>query len=297
MSENIWVPAEESALWQAQLGALLQTQLRRYTMGDSSSVRYETAQALLASVAYTVAVGRQSRPETGMDDIEALFAAGRREIAARVKKGRKLLFLVRYTRLDIDNAAYLDTYVALKDFFGAYDTRFFAHEVPCLIDYQLAGGQPEGYQGIDYINAYLSRLLLENRFCRCFETARIAALLKVYVPDYREQVVNLYEPVAANALGRVLLGAAPQPLDISARQAGELHAMLAPKAPEYRRVVLAGAAKELCGALSLPEDVAAYVAETAAALLPRLAAVGAAGYHNIFLSLAGKSVPEEENKA
>lgn len=106
--------------------------------------------------------------------------------------------------LPIDNISYNDTIRSIEGFFKKYDIQFFAHKIPCSIDYQPCHAVPEELQGIEYINEYLRRIVLENRFCSRFDSGKIIELLEAYCPDYRELLINIYEPVATNALGIAL---------------------------------------------------------------------------------------------
>jgi hypothetical protein len=73
--------------------------------------------------------------------------------------------------------------------------------VPCDIDYQLCRPVPEDLLGVEYVNEYLRRVVLENDFLRRFPKEPVIKLLENYCPDYRGLLINLYEPVATNALG------------------------------------------------------------------------------------------------
>lgn len=106
--------------------------------------------------------------------------------------------------MQVDNISYRETILSIESFFRKYDIQFFAHDIPCNIDYQLCHDVPEELQGIKYINEYLRRFILENRFCSRFDSDIIIKLLEACCPDYRELLINIYEPVATNALGIAL---------------------------------------------------------------------------------------------
>lgn len=48
---------------------------------------------------------------------------------------------------------------------------------------------------------YLRHILLENELLGKFDVSPVLSLLKAACRDYRELLINLYEPVAANAIG------------------------------------------------------------------------------------------------
>lgn len=260
-----------------QLGQLLARQFALYTMGDSSSLPVQTAQALLDSILFTLSLA----PDAANAPLAKRAETGRQTVATLVAEGRQLLHKANMTKLRSDNIAYHDSYAALSDFFKLYDARFFAHDIPCLLDYPLCGAPPNG-RGILFINEYLRRLTLENTLIRVFPAKQVQALLRAYVPDPAGQVVNLLEPVLTNALGRVLLGLDPHPLDIDPAGVQHLcHLFL-------RRPVtllLADAAVQLATSLGRGNTAAAYITQTAMALAGRITALGgSADYGGVFLS-------------
>lgn len=164
---------------------LLAARTERYTMGESSSVTVETAQALLESIRYTLALGCEVQghsPAALPQDtsLSALLMAGQAEAERRAKAGKALLTRAKVLLSDIDDAALQETLAELGQFFRRYDLWFFAHDIPCAIDYILDMPISEDLQGIDYVNAYLQTLLAEGRAVplrRKQEEARLNALL------------------------------------------------------------------------------------------------------------------------
>ena len=120
------VPRGARAQLEAQLLSLLAWQARLFTAGDSTSLPEETARSLLESVEYG-----------------------------------KRLWLAACERLPpVENRSMQDTLRGIGTFFRRYDVRFFAHEIPCDIDYQLAIPVEPEQKGVDYVNRYLERLTL-----------------------------------------------------------------------------------------------------------------------------------------
>jgi len=138
------------------------------------------------------------------NDLEELLKKGQKKIQRLVEIGKWQLSKVKENPLPVYNMSYCETIHNIESFFQKYDVQFFAHEIPCSIDYQLCHAVPDELQGIKYINEYLRRIILENRFCRRFCSNNIIRLLKAFCPDYRELHINIYEPVAVNVLGIVL---------------------------------------------------------------------------------------------
>lgn len=197
---------------QCELWALLGKRTSRFTMGDSSSVPVETAQGLLHSVCFSIGVElrkcpglRQAAIRLRTEGIAALFELGKGEVKKKVLEGRVLLEELLRTAVPTNNRAFLDTvHKALPMFFKRYDADFFAHGITCDIDYQLFCSVEE-LEGVEYINEYLRRLLLENRFICAFEPDTVYRLLEGYCVDPVEQLINLFEPVFVNATGLALL--------------------------------------------------------------------------------------------
>lgn len=277
----------KSRLWH-----LLAERTQRYTMGDSTSVPVETAGELLRSVCFTIALHLKTAGANRallLRDmpLPELLQAGRADIEAQVKAGRECLQKVKDSAPKLCNLSYWDTLAGLETFFKKYDIYFFAHEIPCDMDYQLCLAVPEELQGIEYINEYLRRLRVENEFCGQFETCAMTALLKSYCADYEGLLINLYEPVAVNALGIAMLEGDIPALNITDRDRMELMNRLkdggkAKTAQELRR-----AAEVLCGRFSIGDAAAKdYLKRTAAELCPRiLAALPNNRLERIFLTL------------
>jgi hypothetical protein len=283
--ENLLAPQEAIKI-QSKLWDILAQRTESYTMGGSSSVRAETAQELLKSAGFVISHGIQHvlgrgndngmRPELFRecllnDDYDTLFRAGLKAIEALVDEGKALLEAVKRTAIAVQNTAYRGTLKELGVFFSRYHYHHFAHDIPCMLDYPLAHPVDETLLGIDYINDYLRRLLIENDFCGCFEAGTVTALLKSIVPDEKEDLLNIYEALAANAFALTLLGGDIVALDLTAydrdRLAEQIGAWTEDIAPAKLRAVSAG----LCVILDLEGGTAAeYLEQTAIALYARL---------------------------
>lgn len=283
--ENLLTPSDVLKI-QAKLWDVLANRVESFTMGGSSSVRVETAQELLKSVGFVISHGLKRVCGYGVadeseqaslrerllnDDYDALFKTGLGEIKERVKEGEALMEAANKTAIAVDNVAYRDTLRQIGVFFKRYHYHHAAHDIPCMIDYPLALPVDETLLGIDYINEYLRRLLLENDFCGRFDTETVTALIKSVAPDYKENLLNIYEAVAANALGLTLLGGDIIQLDITDRDRAQLAALISAwpegDAPTKLRVVSTG----LCAVLDISDGAAAeYLAQTASELYVRL---------------------------
>jgi len=272
---------------------LLAHRTDRYTMGDSSSVSVETAEELLKSISFTIAVylkASGSPPSLLLecDDIQKLMDAGWLELKAQMETGKKLFHEVIRCAPQVDNRSYHDTIEGIGTFFRKYDYRFFAHMIPCDIDYQLCHAVSEELQGIEYINEYLKRLYMENTFCNQFEVGMVISLLKRYCPDYEGLLINMFEPVAVNAIGLALRGGAIACLDMTPYDRRELLARFNKWSKADAMRELRAAADKVCAQLSMEDGFSIkYLRKTARDLYPRItAALPSGSLEGIFLSLA-----------
>lgn len=62
------------------------------------------------------------------------------------------------------------------------------------------------YIGVEYIYNYLHTLSLENEFCHNFEISKINKLLKGYDKQCELLLINIFELVLINSLGRIICG-------------------------------------------------------------------------------------------
>ncbi len=113
---------------------------------------------------------------------------------------------------------------------------------------------PETLLGVDYIHEYLTRLLVEADFLRRFDVDRCVRVLGHSSPDFEDLLVNLYEPVATNAIGRVLTGKEPTPLWISDARRAEIALRLGPLTGAQRGRAMRQAASATCDALGIHDD-------------------------------------------
>jgi len=274
-----------------RLFELLADRTESYMQGDSSSVRVELAEELLKSICFTLGIAVKWHGE-GLgalknSDMADLLREGWGQLESKIKKGRDLLQKVKESSPAVKNRSYFDTLAGIEPFFHNYDFRFLAHQTPGNIDYQICHSVPEGLMGVEYINEYLRRLLIENEFCGHFNATEIEALLESYCPDYVGLLINIFEPVAVNALGLALLGGGVRSLDISGGDRERLVNTFNVFAPEELCVMLDNAAQTVCGELGISNtDTEEYLKMTAGALCPRIkAALPKGDLSGIFLSL------------
>ena len=278
------VPRREA--FAAEFLALLTERAARFTMGDSTSVRLETAEAMARSLQYCISLALPAANEPKIETRSAreLYESGLLEARRRIKRAALLLRQAESLRPPVENVAFRDTLAALPDFFRRYDPEFFACEIPCDIDYPLCAPVPESKAGVDYVLDYLRRLNTESAFLRRFPAPLLALAYERYYGD-DGLLVNLYEPVAAAAVGRALAGKAVKNLFTDAEDRGRIALALNGAGEEGAEALLAKAAETACAELDIASAFdRAYCRSAALALLPRLrAAAPEDGYAGIFV--------------
>lgn len=285
---------------QMQCLGLLAMNTERYTKGESSSVRVETAQSIMVSSLYTVGVYLKSLPGAASalesikrERVSELYRLGREGIAAKFGVARQLYGLVRATRIDSPNHAYGATIDGMEEFFRLYDADFAAHEAPGSIDYQLLN-PVTGFAGVEYMVQYLQSLHAENLLCSRFDSAAIHEVMRGYDEGYEDLLINLCGQVLQNALGCVMLGKDLLSLDIGPSDIRRFKSLLGGHSTESIRGILQKAADELFESLairdrSLKEYVRQSLPETASRVH---AALETGTLQTVFVHRRGKTAAQ-----
>ncbi|MDQ7095385.1 DUF6179 domain-containing protein [Desulfosporosinus sp. PR] len=248
--------AEYEAI-QIQSIELLTKQLRRYTFGESSSVKVETAQSTMQSIFYTLGICLKSLADADMSlaalkqkPLSELYQQGKTLIREQIAQARQLLAAIQDDDFSTDNQAYNDTIrSALPSFFSDYDPDFSAHDTPAPIDYPLSSDNGN-LAGIEYILNYLQTLRLENQFLHRFGPPALNSLLRSFNSHYQDLLINIFELTATNALGCILAGKNPLLLDIQPTDIACLKARLDPWKIE-EKPILPAAVRHLCQKLNI----------------------------------------------
>lgn len=168
-----------------------------YCMGECSSICAYEAHELTASVTYALGIADATPEEAArvldVDDPVALWRGAVRALERRTDDALALWHEVVRTMPPIRNVSLRDTLASLGQIKTRYDARFAAHEVPCSIDYQLSSPVDPSLTGLDYVEAWLSQLLVEAHWMARFNVASCIAVLEHVCPDYRGLHVNLYD--------------------------------------------------------------------------------------------------------
>lgn len=266
--------SSDPADFQARFLRLIERRTAIYTMGDSTSVPAHVALDILSSVCFVLGIDPDEAeiPERLLSvDLEDEFRRRLSDIERKVELGGELWREVVATMPPIPNIALQDTLRSIGDFPRVYDFRSMAHEIPISFDYPLCHWVPESLMGVDYINEYLRRLLMEGDFLRRFERDACVRVLERSSPDYVELLVNLYEPVATNAIGRALIGLDPSPLRIAEKDRAAIADTLGPLTAAARERALRAAAERACDAIGVADPAAReYLGVLACELPPRI---------------------------
>ena len=264
---------EDVAAFQERFARLLERRTAIYTMGDSSSVPKHVAVDLLRSVCFVLGIDpeRQEVPERLLSvDLEEEFRRRLADIERKVELAAELWREVVATMPAIPSVSLQDTLAEIGNFPRSYDFRSMAHEIPCSFDYPLCHPVPESLVGVDYIVEYLRRVLIEADFLRRFDRDACIRVLERTSSDYAELLVNLYEPVATNAIGRALIGEDPRSLRIADEERAEIARRPGLMSAAARKRLLREAADAVCDAVGLGDEAREYLRALAAELLPRV---------------------------
>ena len=265
-------PAEEDALL-AKRWALLSKRAQRYLLGDGTSLPESAAEALLRSMDYVVGQCNLSPRALVTADWDTLFPEGQERLRKKLERGKVLYLAAQNTLPAVENRSLRETLQSIGGFWRRYNPLYFAAEIPCDIDYQLCHPVPETLLGADYVDEYLRRILIENSFLGRFEGPCLSAFLQRSSPDYRELILNLYEPTAAEAIGLVLAEEKVQTLSLSNAGKRKIADEFLQLRHEEALAALRCAAVQLSSVLGMQKgEETGYLSHCAEELYPRIAA-------------------------
>ncbi len=198
------ITAEKEEALKAKLFNGLAGVIDEYTEGKSTSVSNDKANELMSSLLYNIDAYLISLkdPMKALDELDNktvsfLFDAGGGALKRVMADCTAILFNNKKNRLpggtDIYNRA-LDE--DIRAFTKAYNIRFGAHRNPVVPRYKTAL-TPRG-SGIVRIKRYLTNMLIENKFCRSYDSEEVKAVIAFEVmraSDMESEVGNLYVPI------------------------------------------------------------------------------------------------------
>jgi len=195
---------------------LVEQLARKYTSGDSSSIRYETAQTLLEAVQYTIKLSfnyssNDNSHLLNTSNIDTLYETGKQILQTLIKESldNYLLLMENFDDYGISN--YKNTVVeGLKAFFSVYDYQFQPQNHILTLDYPLLNDQ-HNYSGILRIKHYIEGIMLESEFLKYFPRefiqSRIKGTMPVGQPIFMD---NLCYPVLLSVISSLLIS---KPID------------------------------------------------------------------------------------
>jgi hypothetical protein len=200
----------------------------KFNEGKSSSVKVETAQNILESVSYCLDAYcvRFEPPECieilKSSDIKKLYKKSIEIIESYMEDSKKLYNEIMKTKLNIQLEAYNSTINnGFEKFFESYDYIFDIYDTLSDIDYPLLFDDMR-VQGIKYIKNYLETLKIETQFCNHYTNEMIEDLLldygEIYKTDYKELLINIFELLLNNCIGRKMLGKNIRGLEIDSHE-------------------------------------------------------------------------------
>ena len=248
---------------------LLAVKSEQYNAGDSSSVRVEVAQSLMASILFTLGLTLKAYQNPGdaaealrNGSVQALYERGRKRIDTLLSAAKVIHKRLTDRLVETPNVFYRSTLVnAVNGFFKLYNADFAAQEIHITADYPLYNPVPK-LAGIEFISAYLKAAYNENQFLACFARGDIHHLLCGYAENYAGLLMNIYEPVLISALGCVIANADSRHLDLTKGVLIHLNDMFFCMTDGEILAALQSAADELNRLFSFSPELAAYVRQS-----------------------------------
>jgi hypothetical protein len=207
---------------QFQILESLTEKIQYYTKGESTSVRIEIAEKIMASIYYTIGIFLKKESSiTNVVDLiknkgmKFCLLKGESLVKEKIEETKVLLNLVKENKLYTENYGYNDTIdYGIPLFFKEYNSDFGSHETPGSIDYPLCNDKMEKV-GIEYIQDYLKKIYLENEFCSFYENSEIEILLRDYDKNSHHLLINIFELVLRNTIASILTGKGTISLEIT----------------------------------------------------------------------------------
>ena len=248
----------ESERIQLECLKLLADCTERFTRGQSSSVRVEIAQGIMASNLFTIGIYLKSLPDVDAaifhiqnEPLEKLYEYGLAVLKRKINVAHYFYNRVCKSKLNTVNQAYNITIdQVFKPFFESYEINFHAHEIPSDIDYQLIHPVTD-LAGVEFVIKYLENLYYENLFCSYFDADIIHEVMSGYDMSYKNLLDNICAQVLQNALGCQLLTAPPDRLDFSPADLNALDKKLKNHSQAELQTQLKTVARELITDLEL----------------------------------------------
>ncbi|HDO9525081.1 TPA: hypothetical protein P5Q00_003965, partial [Clostridioides difficile] len=210
---------------QQEISLILMDLIKKYTNGQSTSVKTEVAEKLLISIWYAIdayinKLGDIEKRvvELTAKNVKKVYLGGIEILEEELVRLKDFYKLMMSRKLDTNSIAYNDTLMELSSFFKSYIVKFEAQDVPVSIDYPLALDDMD-VKGIYYVKNYIESIDIENRFCNLFKKKDREKLFYDYGVTYKIDcdvvLVNLFELIINNCIFSTILGNEVTNLEIS----------------------------------------------------------------------------------
>ncbi|MDP4152975.1 MAG: DUF6179 domain-containing protein [Bacillota bacterium] len=249
----------------AGIASIVSKLIKKYTCGDSSSVKDETASLILCSVYYTVdaylnSLGGECDLYSVLcaENINDIYEKGILEIKDCFDKVKSLFKEISENKLVVPLAPYNDLIdEAIPEFLKNYDIEFGATDSVCSIDYPLVFDEIRD-EGVFYIYKYLEQLKIETEFCRLFSHKLISKVLYGYQKKYKLDVVNsplnLFIILADQLIFSVLAGNKNMDFTVTADGFEKTVKRLSGKDQKMIKLILSAAVRKITTVLKIRDD-------------------------------------------
>lgn len=270
--------------FEKQLSHLLWKQAQNYTQMQSSSLPVDIIKELFLSVDYVL---HHSSALPQYHELEEYYLSGLTSIEQKIRYTKQLWEFLCLHPLPAENRSYTDTLKSIGLFWQRYQYHFFAHQIPCEIDYQPCHPVSENLLGIDYLKSYLETLCVEQEFISRFDAKLCTSVLEHSCSDYKELLINLYQPIATNAIGLSLIGEDFYLLNVSPQHLSKIEEQFLTRNHTESLLILKKAAQKIAHTLHLGSDFSVnYLEQTACDLYPRIkVSLPHKNLKNIFLEI------------
>ena len=243
--------------------------VERFNSGDSSSIRVEKAQDILASIMFTIGLWLKTynNPDDAIVEIRnvqitELYERGLNRIKTLVTALKTIHSMLRQKLLNTENVFYNATIVdGINGFFKLYYPEYGAHEIHITADYPVYNPVPK-LAGIEFIYAYVKALYYENQFCINFSPDDIRRLLLNYHKGYQGLLINIYEHVLTAAIGCILTGADVHKLILSEDGVARLQRLFSGKSKSKILIIIQRAVHDLGNIFTFSDELNLYIRES-----------------------------------
>ena len=223
----------------------------KYTGCDHSSVTYEKAQMLMATVMYCINEdGRQEGNALAAKHISAreAYEHGREIVKEKLMKLQTL-----YNELIPDFKDYGS--VCLKDtvrkgipaFLERYDFKYAPQETLLTLDYPILRNYG-GLSGVSLVLCYMQDICLEQKFLQRMDDQYVVKILRKYHRDYAYRLENICGMVLQNMMGHMMLDKPLQETGFSQEELESLEEILSDKTVEQIKSYLLRSLERLTAA-------------------------------------------------